>query len=84
MLKEKEMVAVATGMLATLLAWECGIEAIKKKAKKYFEKFFELSDVDESVKREVIRAFYNCASHLPDSFDAIVKAAMSYSKERKT
>ena len=50
-LKEKEMVAVACSMLATLLAWGCAIDAIKKKAKKYFEKFFELSDVDENAKK---------------------------------
>jgi hypothetical protein len=51
MLREKEMIEVACSMLAALLAWGCGIDAIKKKAKKYFEKFFELSDVDESVKK---------------------------------
>ena len=45
------MIAVATSMLAALLGWTCGIDAIKKKAKRYFEKLFELAAIDESIKK---------------------------------
>jgi hypothetical protein len=50
-LKENAMIAIACSMLAAVLGWTCGIEAIKKKAKRYFEKLFELAAIDDSVKK---------------------------------
>ena len=50
-LKENAMIAIACSMLAAVLGWTCGIEAIKKKAKRYFEKFFELAAIDDSIKK---------------------------------
>jgi hypothetical protein len=39
-------------MLATCLLYKEGIDVIaKKKPKKYFEKFFQLSSIDEHVKK---------------------------------
>lgn len=82
---EPEMTTAGCAMLATILGWPCGIDAIRKKCKKYFEKFFELSNEGEQTKKQVIRAFFNCANHLTDeSFDPIMKASLSYSKETKT
>lgn len=38
-----DMIYICGGMLATIFMYGCGIDAIRKKARKYMEKFFELS-----------------------------------------
>jgi hypothetical protein len=57
------------------------IQYIQKRAKKYLEKFFELSNIDEYIKKQTIRIFLNISMKLPDSFDLIDKAAISYARD---
>ena len=78
---QQDLIAVICQALACIFSFRSGVEAIKKKAKKYFEKFFELSAINQQTKKQVIKVFFNLATHLEDSFDNIVKAAMSYSRE---
>lgn len=46
-----DLVYVCCGMLATTFTYLCGIEFINKKELKYFEKFLELSSINESIKK---------------------------------
>jgi hypothetical protein len=63
----KEIVRICTQILASVLSYRCGIEAITARAKKYLEKFFHLADKDEYTKKQCIRIFFNIAkSTLPD------------------
>jgi len=71
-------------MLSTTFYYKCGIDAIKKRARKYFEKFFELSSIDEFVKKQTIRIFYNVAQNMTDSFDAIDKSATNYARDSES
>ena len=48
---DNEIIYLCGGMLATIFMYGSGIDAIKKKARKYFEKFFELSTINEFIKR---------------------------------
>ena len=50
-LEDNDMIAVTCQCLAAIFAYEQGNNAIKKKARKYFEKFFELSAINEYVKK---------------------------------
>ena len=61
--------------------YNSGIKYITKRAKKYLEKFFELSAIDEYIKKQTIRIFFNIANNMTDSFDLIEKAAISYARE---
>lgn len=80
-----ELVVICTQILSAVLGYRCGIEAITPKAKKYLEKFFHLSGLNEHTKKQCIRIFFNIAkSSMPDQFDLIDKAAVSYAKESKT
>ena len=72
-------------MLSNIFAYNAGIDYITSKAKKYLEKFFYLSSINEHTKKQCIRIFFNIAkSKLPDQFDLIEKAAAAYAKESKT
>lgn len=44
-------------------------------------KFFELSNIDEVIKKQTIRIFFNIANNMPDSFELIDKAAVIYARE---
>jgi hypothetical protein len=61
-----------------------GIEAIKKKQKTYFAKFFELSSINEAIKKLCIRIFLNFANNIPDCYDKIEKAAINYARETES
>jgi hypothetical protein len=47
----REIVRICTQILAAVLSYRCGIEAITKRAKKYLEKFFHLADKDDFTKK---------------------------------
>ena len=78
--EDYEIIYICGGMLATIFMYGCGIKAIKKKAKKYFEKFFELSNINEFIKRQFIRIFLNISNNMSDCFDLIDKAAVSWAR----
>jgi hypothetical protein len=62
-----ELVVICTQILSSVLGYRCGIEAITARAKKYLEKFFHLSAINEHTKKQCIRIFFNIAkSNLPD------------------
>jgi hypothetical protein len=51
-IENNDLLSVLCNMLATCFLYKSGIDAIaKKKPRKYFEKFFELSATDEHVKK---------------------------------
>ena len=60
------------------------INYIQKRAKKYLEKFFELSNIDEYIKKQSIRIFFNIANNIEGSFELIDKAAISYARESES
>ena len=64
--------------------YPAAINYIQKRAKKYLEKFFELSNIDEYIKKQTIRIFFNIANNMPDSFDLIDKAAISYARDSES
>ena len=49
--EEYDIVQVCCQILSNIFMYKCGFRAIQKKAKKYFEKFFELSDLNEQIKK---------------------------------
>ena len=57
---------------------------IQKRARKYLEKFLELSAIDEHIKKQCIRIFLNIANNMPDSFELIEKAAISYARDSES
>ena len=50
-LDDYDLIAVACQILSSIFAYDFGINAIKKRSKKYFEKFFELSVLSEQIKK---------------------------------
>lgn len=61
------------------------VDAIAKRARKYFEKFFELSAINEQIKKQCIRIFMGIAqNNLPDCFDIVEKSAVNYARESKS
>jgi hypothetical protein len=60
------------------------IQYIDKKKKKYLDKFFELSAIDEYIKKQTIRIFLNISMKMHDSFDVIEKAAVQYGIQSET
>lgn len=80
-----DMIVVCCQMLSNIFAYNAGIDYITSKARKYLEKFFYLSSINEHTKKQCIRIFFNIAkSKLPDQFGLIEKAAVAYAKESKT
>ena len=49
--EEYELVQVCCQILSNIFRYKCGFRAIKKRAKKYFEKFFEFSAINEQIKK---------------------------------
>ena len=43
--------------------------------------FLKLADINEPVRKTIVRIFFNCACHLTESFENINKAASSYAEE---
>lgn len=71
-------------MLANILAYKAGIDSITSKAKKYLEKFFLLSTISQSVKKQCIRIFYNIVkSDMPDVFELIEKCAVKFADDKQ-
>lgn len=71
-------------MLANILSYKAGIDAISSKAKKYLEKFFLLSTINQSVKKQCIRMFYNIVkSDLPEVFELIEKCAVKFAEDKQ-
>ena len=56
---------------------------IKARTDKYFDKFFELSNLDTHIEKRIVDVFYNCMLHLPDSFDNMLKSATDQAKNTK-
>jgi len=40
--------------------------------------FLTLADINEQVKKQIVRIFFNCACHLTESFDDMQKAASAH------
>lgn len=49
--ENNDILAVICNILSTIFMYKVGVDAIKKRARKYFEKFFELSVLNEHVKK---------------------------------
>lgn len=81
---DNDLIYVACQMLAVIFMYGCGIEAISAKPRKYFEKFFELSAINEYIKKQVIRIFLNIANSMSNCFDNIDKAANNYARDSDT
>ena len=45
------MIYVCCSMLATVFMYNSGIDSIRKKARIYFEKFLEMSTMNEFIKK---------------------------------
>ena len=71
-------------ILATLFKWDFAVDNIKSKTEKYIAKFFELGDINDQINRQTIKIIYSCASHLPESFDVILKTAIEQSEKKNT
>lgn len=82
--ESNELIAHICNILSTIFNFKVGTDAIKKKPRKYFEKFFELSGINENVKKQIVKIFYNITLQMTDSFDNIEKAAMSYARDSET
>lgn len=80
-LKDYELIEAVCKILHITFLYQVGVDAISKNARKYFEKFFELSAINQFVKKQVIRIFVNVTNNMPDCFDRIEKAAGNYAKE---
>jgi len=78
---EMDFIYVCGQMLASIFMYGVGIESIQKKARKYFEKFFELSAINEYIKKQIIRVFLNVANNMDDCYETIDKAASNYAKD---
>lgn len=79
-----DIIYVCGGMLATIFMYGSGIDSIKKKARKYFEKFFELSSINEFIKRQCIRIFLNISNNMSECFEVIDKAAVNYARDSES
>ena len=71
-------------MLSTIFMYGCGIDFLARKPKKYFEKFFELSAINEFIKRQCIRIFLTITNNMSDCFDNIDKSAMQWARASNT
>jgi hypothetical protein len=65
-----------------MFKFHSGVVKIQKRAKKYLEKFFELSGINEFIKKQVIRIFYTLAHNdkMENSFGLIVESAIKYAE----
>lgn len=50
-MKEFELVYIAGQMLSVIFMYGCGIDSIQKHSKRFFEKFFELSMINQQIKK---------------------------------
>lgn len=80
-LKDYEMIESVCKILHITFMYECGVDSITKNARKYFEKFFELSSINQYIKKQTIRIFCNITNNMPDCFDKIDKAASNYARD---
>jgi hypothetical protein len=71
-----EIIYICCGMLSTIFMYGCGIDFLARKPRKYFEKFFELSAINEFIKRQCIRTFLTISNNMSDCFDNIDKSAV--------
>jgi len=71
-------------MLAALFQYNRGIEMIRKKARRYFEKFFELSVISQHLKKLVTRILFTIVSNMPDCFDVVEKAAINHARDNES
>lgn len=84
-LQEFDLVFYCTQILATIFKYQRAIESIKKKKQGlYFAKCFELSNINEGIKKQVIRIFLQFASQIADCFSEIEKAAINYARESES
>lgn len=83
-LKEYDIVFLATQILATIFRYPEAVESIRKKQKTYFAKFFELSSLNEAIKKQSIRCFLQLVSNIPDCYEKIEKAATDYARETES
>ena len=80
-LKDYDTIYVLGQMLSAIFMYGCGIDAISKSPRKYFEKFFELSKINTAIKKQTIRIFLNIVSNMPEVFDKMEKAASNFARD---
>jgi len=72
-------------MMSNILAYKIGIDSISKRAKKYMEKFLDLSTLSMSAKKQCARIFLNLVkSDLAEVFDTIEKCAVKFAEDTET
>jgi hypothetical protein len=83
--KSNDLITVACQMMSGILAYKVGIDSITKRAKRYMEKFLDLSTLNQSTKKQCARIFLNLAkSNLPEVFDVIEKTAIKFAEDTET
>lgn len=82
-LKSYDLLSILLQMVPAIMNTKAGLKMIAKRLDKYLDKFFSLSSVNETCKKNCIRIFYNIAkSNLPNVFEGINNAAEKFADEQ--
>lgn len=82
-LKNYDLLSTLLQMVPAIVNTKAGLKMISKRLDKYLSKFFSLSVINETCKKNSIRILYNIAkSNLPNAFEGINKAAEEFADEQ--